>query len=722
MAGYRDEVLKFWRHLWRQEAFANGMRALLALASVTIAAWYGGEADEALIPLLLGVIAGALAESDHSWRGQVRVQLLTLMSFTVVAWAVHFSQHYTFGLLYVLAVSAFVLTMVGAIGERYRALAVATLIMALYTALAGERDAPESTLPWSLVLLLCGAAWYGVISVLWAATFPALHLRQKTAYLYRMLGHDLQLKSRLLAPIRDEDLEERRLALALHNGRVVDALNAVKESLFLRVEAGPQPRWLMQVMQAYFVAQDIHERVTSSHDHYGVLVNAFFHSDVLYRCQRVLALLGQDCQALARSIPTKEHWQPSGATERALDDLEAAIRHQTALLTTPERRAEAQRPMQSLRALAENLKGMVQQFHQALGQPDPSRLPADSSLLNRNVHGLSDAWARVRAHLKLSSPVFRHAVRLSLALSVGYLVIVRTGDRYGLWILLTIVFVCLPQYGSTLTRLAQRTWGTLVGLVVGWALLRLFPGVWAQSVFTVFAGGLFFATRQTRYTIATAAITSLVLLSFNQVGDGLGVIRPRMIDTLVGSLIAGLAVWLVLPSWQSRQIHRIAANSLRMQAVYLREIVAQYQQGRQDNLSYRLARRNAHNADAALSSAVSAMTKEPGYIRRRAGEAQNFLVLSHTMLNYVSALGAHRDDWVLPPAESAASEALANFLNSLELMAQALERRSSDAAPVGPEPAAQASVSGFESVLGLAVRLLPSMQAEAARLVRPSER
>lgn len=66
----------------------------------------------------------------------------------------------------------------------------------------------------------------------------------------------LQLKSRLLEPVRGIDLERRRLSLALHNGRVVEALNAVKDSLFIRLGPSPAPAWLREALQIYFVAQD----------------------------------------------------------------------------------------------------------------------------------------------------------------------------------------------------------------------------------------------------------------------------------------------------------------------------------------------------------------------------------------------------------------------------------------------------------------------------------
>ncbi|MDG4870958.1 hypothetical protein P8631_23435, partial [Guyparkeria sp. 1SP6A2] len=76
---------------------------------------------------------------------------------------------------------------------------------------------------------------------------------------------------------------------------------------------------------------------------------------------------------------------------------------------------------------------------------------------------------------------------------------------------------------------------------------------------------------------------------------------PRLFDTLIGSLIAGLAVFFILPDWQGRRLYREAGKVLTNHRHYLDEIVHQYEEGKQDDLAYRLARRNAHNADAALS-------------------------------------------------------------------------------------------------------------------------
>jgi YccS/YhfK family integral membrane protein len=708
---------RFWQQAWTQEAVAASVRVLLALASVMAAGWALGQAA-AVLPLLLGVIASALAETDDSWRGRLRAQLGTLLCFALMALAVQLSLSKPWLLGAVLALAALGLTLLGALGERYRAMAFATLVLAIYAALSA---APQSgPLSPQLGLLLAGAAWHGLISVLWAAAWPMLAVRQSLADVYEALGQYLALKSGLLEPVRGADLQGRRLALALHNGQVVQALNRCKDSLFSRLGPDPRPQapaWLREALQAYLVAQDVHERSSSSHAQYATLAEAFFHSDVLYRAQRLLALLGRDCAVLAGQIRRHAPWPRDGQTAHAIEDLQAALRHVEA---TAERSSLA-----ALHGLAANLGALDASLTSAL-QPAPAA--ADLSLLDRQPRSLKEAWQRLRAECTdLSSPLLRHALRLSLALTAGYALMLGTGERHGFWILLTIVFVCQPGYGATLTRLAQRVWGTVLGLVVGWALLRLFPDLLLQSAFTVAAGVLFFAARHSRYTLATAAITSLVLLSFNQAGDGFGLIVPRLLDTVAGSVIAGLAVWLILPSWQAQRLHRLAAQALRSQADYLREIHAQYRAGKQDHLAYRLARRNAHNADAALSRALAAMAREPASVRRDEPAGLRFLALSHTLLSYLSALGAHRRADLRMAEQGAAGRAIAGLLAQLDAVAEVLQGRpapllSTDDLQQALDPSAPLPEHQrlLHAQLALCLRLLPRLRQQAQALRDPA--
>jgi len=164
----------------------------------------------------------------------------------------------------------------------------------------------------------------------------------------------------------------------------------------------------------------------------------------------------------------------------------------------------------------------------------------------------------------------------------------------------------------------------------------------------------------------------MVLFCFNQIGDGYGLIVPRLADTLIGAAIAGAAVFLILPDWQGRRLNRMFANTLESNARYLRKIMQQYETGKRDDLDYRITRRNAHNADAALSTTLSNMLLEPGHFRKDAEMGFRFLLLSHTLLSYLSALGAHRESLPDDHSDALIDAACERIAGALESIAAAL--------------------------------------------------
>ncbi|MHC8359602.1 YccS family putative transporter [Pseudomonas sp. LS2P72] len=630
------------RRLWALDKFSYSVRVFIALTGSMALCWYKDEMG-LLIPLFLGIIASALAETDDSWQGRLNALAVTLVCFSVAALSVELLFPYPIVFVIALALASFGLTMLGALGERYGAIASATLILSVYTMIGVDQRGGAVTDFWhEPVLLVAGAAWYGLLSVLWQAMFSNQPVQQSLARLFRELGFYLKLKSSLFEPIRQMDVEARRLELAQQNGRVVAALNAAKEIILHRVGNGRPGSKLSRYLKLYFLAQDIHERASSSHYPYNALADAFFHSDVMFRCQRLLRQQGKACRALAESIQMRQPFIYDASFAEALSDLHASLEH-LRIQSNPAWRGL----LRSLRALAANL-GTLDRLLSDASNPDALADATDSSLLDRSPRSLKDVWIRLRTQLTPTSLLFRHALRLPLALSIGYGMVHLIHPSQGYWIILTTLFVCQPNYGATRRKLGQRIIGTAIGLTVAWALFDLFPNPLVQSCFAIAAGVVFFINRTTRYTLATAAITLMVLFCFNQVGDGYGLFLPRLFDTLLGSLIAGLAVFLFLPDWQGRRLNKVLANTLTCNSIYLRQIMQQYAAGKSDDLAYRLARRNAHNADAALSTTLANMLMEPGHFRKEADVGFRFLVLSHTLLSYLSGLGAHRETQ-LPP-------------------------------------------------------------------------
>ncbi|QTF56617.1 YccS family putative transporter [Stutzerimonas frequens] len=717
------------RRLWALEKFGYSLRVLIAMAGSMGLSWDLGQ-PSLIIPLFLGIIASALAETDDSWLGRLSALLVTLLCFSIAAIAVELLFPYPWLFVAGLALSTFALVMLGALGERYGAIAQATLILSIYSMIAADQRNGELQQFWrDPLLLVAGAAWYGLLSVCWNALFAHQPVQQSLARLYRELGLYFRYKAALFEPVRQLDVEQRRLELAQQNGRVVSALNAAKETLLHRLGSGRPGSKINHYLKLYFLAQDLHERVSSSHYPYQALAEAFFHSDVLFRCQRLLRLQASACAELGEAIQLRQTFRYSEANAQALEDLQASLEH------LREQNNPAWRGLlRSLRALSSNLSTLQRQLASA---SDPAALEGtqDSSLLDRQPQTLREAFNRIRLQLTPTSLLFRHALRMAIALVAGYAALHAIHPEQGYWVLLTTVFVCQPNYGATRIKLVQRISGTVLGLVVGWALFDLFPSQPVQALFAVVAGVVFFATRSTRYTLATAAITLMVLFCFNQVGDGYGLIWPRLFDTLLGSLIAAAAVFLILPDWQGRRLNQVVANTLSCNSDYLRQIMRQYDSGKHDDLAYRLARRNAHNADAALSTTLSNMLLEPGHFRKDAETGFRFLILSHTLLNYLSGLGAHRESLPDDASDALLERAAEQLAASLDDLATALAQNKPVAIYSEEEEALAQQLEQtpeemddahrlVQTQLGLICRQLAPLRSMAAHLIKqqPAQR
>ena len=656
------------RRLWALERFGPSLRFFIALACCMTWSWYHSEM-ELLTPLFLGVIASALAESDDSWQGRLFSVCVTLVLFLLTSITVELLHPYPWLFISGLCIATFWLIMLGALGERYATVAYATLILASYTMIGLEQSMDASVSLWQQPgLLVIGAAIYGALSVIWYGIFSQQPLQHSLARLFREQCDYLKAKSALVEPLRNMDIEGHRLTLAKQNSRVVAALNDTKSIILHRV-GGRSNSKVNRYLKLYFLAQDIHERASSSHYPYQELSEAFFHSDVLFRCLRLLRQQGDGCKALAKAIEMRQPFDYGGGHSAALEDLQGAINY-----LRQQNNPEWRDLLRSLRALANNLSALDHLLRDA-ANPDVIALTKNDAILDRDPQTLKEAFERIREHFSIHSLLFRHALRLTVAVAACYGVMQMLHPDQGYWILLTTLFVCRPNYGATRVRLVERIIGTILGLGASWVLFELFPELWVQALIAVAAGVAYFSTRTTHYTISTAFITLMVLFCFNQIGDGYNLFLPRLTDTLIGSAIAGLAVFFILPDWQGRRLNVVLAQTLRSNGRYLKQIMLEYTQGKTDDMAYRVARRDAHNADAALSSTLTNMLKEPGHFRRQSDIGFRFLLLSHTLLSYISALGAHRENLAHAPTYMLLNQEAQLLAESFEQIAQKLIKR-----------------------------------------------
>ncbi len=686
-------------------AWLYNVRIFIALCGSTALPWWLGDV-KLTIPLTLGVVAGALADLDDRLAGRLRNLLITLICFFIASASVEllFPWPWLFAIGLMLSTSVFIL--LGGLGQRYATIAFGALLIAIYTMLGVSLYDQWYQQP---VLLLLGAVWYNLLTLAGHLIFPIRPLQDNLARSYEQLAHYLELKSRLFDPDIEGDGQAPLYDLALANGQLVTTLNQTKASLLTRLRGDRGQRGTRRTLHYYFVAQDIHERASSSHIQYADLREKFRYSDVMFRFQRLLSMQSQACHQLSRSILLRTPYQHDPRFERAFTHLDAALDRVQASGTSAEQ-------MKALGFLLNNLRAIDAQLatiesEQALAMP---RNDVENQLADDSLHGFSDMWLRLSRNFSPESALFRHAVRMSVVLCIGYAFIQITGLNHGYWILLTSLFVCQPNYNATRHRLALRIIGTLVGVAIGLPILYFVPSLEGQLILIVITGVLFFAFRNVQYAHATMFITLLVLLCFNLLGEGFEVALPRVIDTLIGCAIAWAAVSFIWPDWRFRNLPRVLDQAMNANCRYLDAILEQYHQGRDNRLAYRIARRDAYNRDAELASVVSNMSTEPRATAETREVAFRLLCLNHTFTSYISALGAHRERLTSPAILALLDDAVCYVDDALHQrpadeprVQQALTELAQRISHI--EPGAESKAPLVLQQIGLLIALLPEI-------------
>lgn len=696
---------KIRRYTYNSNLLYN-LRIFIALAGASAMPWWLGI-PKLTIPLTLGVVAAALTDLDDRLAGRLRNLLITLVCFFVASASIEllFPYPWLFALGLTTSTCGFIL--LGALGQRYATIAFGALLIAVYTMLGTSMYDAWYQQP---TLLIIGAVWYNLLTLIGHLLFPIKPLQENLARCYEQLANYLDAKANLFDPDAESDADLPWVDVAMANSTLVTTLNLTKASLLTRLKGDRGQRGTRRTLHYYFVAQDIHERASSSHVQYQALSQQFRHSDILFRFQRLLAKQARACQQLAQSILLRQKYLHNPRFEPAFSRLEEAL---TRVSATPENReltGALSHLLRNLRAIDAQLANIESEQSLASGQTE------ENSLSDDRLTGWSDIRLRISRHLTPQSALFRHAIRMSVVLCVGYAFIQLTGMQHGYWILLTSLFVCQPNYNATRRRLALRIIGTLAGILIGLPILYFVPSLDGQLILIVISGVLFFAFRTVQYAHATMFITLLVLLCFNLLGEGFEVAAPRVYDTLLGCAIAWAAVSFIWPDWKFRQLPAMVRKTLNADCRYLDAILVQYHQGKDNGLPYRIARRDAHNSDAELASVISNMSADPKADKTIQEAAFRLLCLNHTLLSYISALGAHRERLenttvldLLNDAVCYVDGALHHDVHDHQRITQALEALSQRIAALVPEPESKEQL--VLQQIGLVLELLPELTA-----------
>ena len=175
-------------------------------------------------------------------------------------------------------------------------------------------------------------------------------------------------------------------------------------------------------------------------------------------------------------------------------------------------------------------------------------------------------------HLTSGGETWFAILRLVLCVAVAEAVSVLLPLERPYWITLTVAVVMKPDFGSVFARALQRGLGTVVGVLIGAAVVAFLPSGWPQIVaLAVLAAAMPVAIRRNYGLFATFITPVIVILLELAHGGDPGIVVSRVTDTLIGSAIVVVVGYLPWPStWRSgKQLGERVADVATGVAAYL---------------------------------------------------------------------------------------------------------------------------------------------------------
>ena len=510
------------------------------------------------------------------------------------------------------------------------------------------------------------------------------------------------------------NLTEQFNKLVRHQSILADRQQASRD-LILRSHKNSKDAIVVQV---HVCMLDLYELILSTHTDYALLRQHLADSDVLKSLHDLAYKAARDIEAVAYAVTRKRASYAQISYDKEWADIEEEIARLQA------KGDSAQEALATLRAQRNKIRAilkMIAELHLA-SQKVYDNVPfwsgADMApFLSQQKYELKT----LLSNLRLDSPVFRFALRVSMAISVGLLIghwLPYAAHSY--WIVLTIVIILRPTFSMTRQRRADRIIGTIIGCVITAIVIRYVHSnivLMAILFLSIVATPTFIYLRY-RYT--AIAVSLMILLQMHLVApSNPNLVSERLIDTLIGAAVATVFSF-VLANWEYQSLPRLVRQVLNVNLSYMQASFALLQGKCFDDFAYRIERKRLMDSLAALSSALVRMLDEPASKQRAVEDINLFIVQNYLLVAHVAALrsilGRHASQLPVAPVNALLGHSHTQVCLTLSRALDQLDNKAAISAPLAAPaapPVSEVNWSGWP----LVKRRIRLLQADADKIV-----
>lgn len=494
--------------------------------------------------------------------------------------------------------------------------------------------------------MTAGGLWYFLVFLGLNKLRPYVLIQQILGENFVELGKFLKTKSYFYftRPPYDalfNDMMKQQVMLREHH-------ESLREILFKTREMVRESTNKSRVLMLMFLDSiDLFERILDSQQDYAHLHKSWGHTKVLRLFGGYIQFLSTELENIGLAIQEGRVSHPKKDLEEALIQCQISYEQFRAEHLNPDTMEDFMM-LNEIMSSIKNLTSRLRKLHVATTY-DVSVIDTTEKQVNYEQFLPQEDYnpRLLLDNLSLKSIHFRHAIRLTLALLIGYASSLFFEVGHGYWILLTIVTILKPAFSITKQRNAKRLVGTFFGAIAGFTIVYFLQDQVILFVIMMITMTLAYSFMKIDYFIACFNLTIYVLISFDFLNPGSvsQVLEDRVIDTAIGSVIAWMISTYVLPLWEHSQINSYLKKALETNHRYFQTATSLFSQTSYDINELKLYRKEAIIALANLSDNFQRMLSEPKKRQIHMQEYHQFVATSHMLTSHIAALSSYAQEW-----------------------------------------------------------------------------
>lgn len=619
--------------------FANGLRITFGVLLPAVVLAQIGQLALG-VTISLGAYCISIADSPGPFRHKRNAMLCANLFIFLVAIFTGLINKSPILISIEIALLCFVGSMFSVYGTRASYVGIVVLVVMILT--IDYKLTPIETLKYACGLL-AGGIWYMVFSLL-VFRVKSYRLAQQTlGECLEQITAYLRLKARLYDIQSDYDECYKKLVatqIIIHQRQ-----DAVRELLFQSDTIAKRPSKMVRLLIIVFIDLiDLFEQTMAAPYDYHTIRNQYRKTGVLDLFQKVINKLADELENIAYcsiqdTAPTPLYdFQPNlEALEKSIDLVEEKFGIDNLILKNR----------------LKNIRGMSDRLQKIYSHYSKEAITIDliqSDLYRFVSHQYFDLRS-LKNNLNLESAAFRYSLRMTIACLVGYTISnFFPFGHHSYWILLTIVIILRSDFKLTKQRNYQRLMGTIIGGIAGACLLIYMENPTVLFLTLLFCMIMSFSFQNLSYIVSVAFLTPYILIVFSFLGENnFHIAEERIIDTLIGSTIALVASYFILPSWQYDRLKDFLKKALLANYNYLLKVDNNLYRKPWDIIAYKLVRKDVYVSAANIGDAFQRMLAEPKSKQHKMEELNQFVVLNHMLSSYISTL-IHSTHKIAPKA------------------------------------------------------------------------